>query len=110
MPLMHIDLKGLKPCKALRPDMIPTYLVKQLAHQLAPALTLIYQVSLDQGQLPEDWKTVNVIPVFKKAIRSHLSNYIDLYHLPAYATRSWSTSWIIYSNVLHHLQEQYFMR
>ena len=34
--------------------MIPTYLLKLLAHQLAPTLTLLYQASLDQGQLPED--------------------------------------------------------
>ena len=32
--------------------MIPTYLLKQLSYQLAPALTLLYQASLDQGQLP----------------------------------------------------------
>ena len=55
-------LSGLKLQKASGPDMIPTYLLKLLVHQLAPALTLLYQasLSLDEGQLPEDWKTDNV--------------------------------------------------
>ena len=73
MPPIHIHphgveqlLSGLKLHKASGPDMIPTYLLKLLAHQLAPALTVLYQASLDQGQLAEDWKTANVLPIFKK--------------------------------------------
>ena len=74
MPPIHIHphgveqlLSGLKLHKASGPDMIPTYLLKLLAHQLAPALTVLYQASLDQGQLAEDWKTANVLPIFKKS-------------------------------------------
>ena len=57
-------LLGLKSHKAPEPDMIPANLLNKLAHQLAPVLTLLFQVSLDQGQLPEDWKIANVIPVY----------------------------------------------
>ena len=52
--------------KASGPDMIPTYLLKLFAHQLAPALTVPYQASLDQEQLPEDWRTANVLPILRR--------------------------------------------
>ena len=42
MPPIHIRPHGVKQ------------LLKLLAYQLAPALTLLYQASLVQGQLPED--------------------------------------------------------
>ena len=84
-------LSGLKLHKASGPDMIPTYLLKLLAHQLAPVLALLNQASLDQGQLLEDWKTANVLPIFKKGNRSLQ------YHLPAYAARSWNTLSILTS-------------
>ena len=52
MPPIHIHphgveqlLSGLKLHNASGPDMIPTYLLKLLAHQLAYALTLLYQAS-----------------------------------------------------------------
>ena len=82
--------------------MIPTNLVKQLAQQLAPALTLLYQASLDQGQLLEDWKIANVIPVFKKGNRSHPSNYRPI-SLTSICCKI--LEHIVYSNVLHHLQK-----
>ena len=39
-------LSGLKLHKASGPDMIPTYLLKLLAHKLAPALTRLHISSL----------------------------------------------------------------
>ena len=80
-------LSELKPHSTSGPDMIPTYLLKQLTPQLAPALSLLYQVSLDQGQLPDDWKKANIIPVFKKGNRSYPSNYIDQFHSQVYVAR-----------------------
>ena len=46
-----------------------------MAHPLAPALTLIFQASLDQGKVPDDWKTAKVTPIFKKGDKSKPSNY-----------------------------------
>ena len=70
MPPIHIHphrveqlLSGLKLHKVSGPDMIPTYLLKLLAHQLASVLVLLYQASLVQGQLPEDEKPANVLPI-----------------------------------------------
>ena len=47
-------LSGLKPFKATGPAEIPAYLLKEIANQLAPSLTLIFKASLNQSKLPSD--------------------------------------------------------
>jgi hypothetical protein len=37
-----------------------------MAAPVTPALTFIFQASLNQSQTPEDWKLANVSPIFKK--------------------------------------------
>ena len=46
-----------------------------MASSVAPALTLIYQASHDQGQTPDDWKGAFITPLFKKGYESKASNY-----------------------------------
>jgi hypothetical protein len=38
-------------------------------------LTKIYQQSIKTGQIPEDWKNANIVPIFKKGDHSKPSNY-----------------------------------
>ena len=59
-------LHNLNPHKATGPDDIPTYLLKELSYEIAPILMKIFQSSLHQGVLPAEWKSANVIPIFKK--------------------------------------------
>ncbi len=42
---------------------------------MAPALNIIFRRSLDEGEVPEDWKTANVTPIFKKGTKSDPGNY-----------------------------------
>ena len=59
-------MQGLNPHKAEGPDQIPTRFLKEFATELSPAMTLIFQASLQQGEVPDDWKQANVAPIFKK--------------------------------------------
>ncbi|XP_072030567.1 uncharacterized protein [Amphiura filiformis] len=59
-------LSELNPSKAAGPDGIPSRILKTLAPQLAPVLTFIYNQSLQSGVLPQDWKSANITPIFKK--------------------------------------------
>ena len=61
--------------KVSGPDEIPTTLLKKLATVISPVLTRIFQASLHQCLIPMDWKSANVVPVFKKGERSIPSNY-----------------------------------
>ena len=71
---IHKLLKGLNPHKATGPDEISTKLLREMASPLSPALTLIFQASLNQGRTPQDWKSENVAPIFKKGDKSKPSN------------------------------------
>lgn len=68
-------LKDLKPHKASGPDSIPARLLKTAADELAPGLAHLFQISVDNGKIPLDWKTALVTPVFKKGNRSDPGNY-----------------------------------
>ena len=38
-------------------------------------LSVIFKTSLEQGQLPHEWKNANVVPIYKKGGRSFPLNY-----------------------------------
>ena len=68
-------MKNLKVDKATGPDGIPAYIFKTAADELAPALALLFQLSMDQDKIPQDWKQALVVPIFKKGDKPQPSNY-----------------------------------
>ena len=68
-------LKNLNPSKASGPDKIPCRLLVLTAHEIAPALTHLFSLSLKTGDIPEAWRHALVQPVFKKGDRSSAANY-----------------------------------
>ena len=65
-------LVSLNPSKASGPDEIPAQMLKNLAVELSPAITALFQQS---GTLPDAWKEAWVTPVFKKGNRNDPANY-----------------------------------
>ncbi|KAI8487032.1 hypothetical protein Bbelb_352920 [Branchiostoma belcheri] len=59
-------LAKLNPAKAAGPDGITPRELKELAKELSPIVTIIYQSSLRTGQVPQDWKEALVTPVLKR--------------------------------------------
>jgi hypothetical protein len=72
---MHKLLTQLKVSKASGPDGLPNRVLKELANQLAPVLTILFQQSIETNILPEDWRNANVTPIFKKGDRYKAVNY-----------------------------------
>lgn len=68
-------LQKLKTDKSPGPDGIHPLLLKECAPVLAEPLSLIYQQSYATGTLPMDWKTANVVPIYKKGSRCDKGNY-----------------------------------
>ena len=93
-------LHDLKINKASGPDNIPNIVLKTLANNIAPILTLIFQASLDSGRLPQDWLGANVTCAFKKGDRHSPSNYrpISLTSVPCKILEH-----IVYRHILDHL-------
>ena len=68
-------LSTLDSSKSCGPDNIPARILKYCCDEIAPVLTVIFTQSLNLGNLPEDWLTANVTPIFKKGDRANPSNY-----------------------------------
>ena len=94
-------LNTIDPFKAIGPDSLPPKLLKELSHELAPCLTLLFKVSIHQSTLPLDCKTAIVMPLFKKGSRSDPCNYhpISLTSVCCQVLEH-----IIYSNIMSHLE------
>ena len=49
--------------------------LKECSSEIAPILSLIYNESLAQGTVPDDWRQANVAPIFKKGEKNDAANY-----------------------------------
>ena len=58
------QLKNLKPQKAAGPDDIPLMLLKEAAYEIAPAIALLFQATLNHGNTPSTWRKALVVPIF----------------------------------------------
>ena len=76
-PVDHVltALQNLDGNSAMGPDNLHPQLLKNCATQLAYPLHVIFSRALKEGQLPDDWKTSTVFPIFKKGVRSDPLNY-----------------------------------
>ena len=61
--------------KSSGPDGWHPRFFKEAALELTKLLSVLFQKSLDAGELPAVWKVADVIPVFKKGDRKLPSNY-----------------------------------
>ena len=61
--------------KAPGPDGLNARVLKECSTQISPILALIYNKSLAQGNVPDDWRHANVSPVFKKGEKYDAANY-----------------------------------
>ena len=68
-------LHRLQPDKSPGPDDVHPMLLKKCADVLAEPLSIIFQQSYASGHLPADWKSANVVAIFKKGKRGDVSNY-----------------------------------
>jgi len=68
-------LQRLAPDKSPGPDGIHPLLLKECASMVAAPLSAIYTRSYATGELPAEWKTANVAPIFKKGSKTDRTNY-----------------------------------
>ena len=103
-------LENLNPHKATGPDDICPMFLKTLASSIASILMIVYKKSYNTGKLPDDWKSANVIPVFKKGNTSLAANYrpISLTCVSCKIMKHIITSNVMRHasthNILYHLQ------
>ena len=94
-------LQELSPNKASGPEISPKIL-KELHYEIAPILTLIFNLSLETGVVPIDWRTADVVPVYKNGSKSKASNYRPI-SLTCIASKL--LEHILVSNIMSHFDD-----
>ena len=69
------QLSKLNPGKAAGPDNLTSRILKELHSEVAPMLSDIFNSSLREGEVPDDWRNASVSPVYKKGAKTNAENY-----------------------------------
>ena len=96
-------LMNLNPKKANGPDLLPIRVLKEAASETAATLQVIYSVSLQQGHAPHDWRSANIVPVYKKDDRHCPVNYRPV-SLTSVSCKL--LEHIIYKHIMRHCETQ----
>jgi hypothetical protein len=80
IPTIDVDdiayrLRQLNPYKSVGSDGIHPYVLKHCSVAIAPYLEMIFNASISQGQVPNQWKSVYVKPIYKCGSKTEASNY-----------------------------------
>ena len=68
-------LRELNPNKAAGPDGIESRLMKECATEIAPTLHQIYRKSLDETEVPDQWKVAEIVPIHKGGSKAVMANF-----------------------------------
>ena len=68
-------LNNLNIHKVPGPDGLSARVLKECSSEIAPVLTYIFNESLTQGAVPDDWRQANVAPVFQKGEKYDQSSH-----------------------------------
>ena len=96
-------LKNQNIHKTTGPDSIPSFILKSAADQLVLILTDIFQTTIDTGEVPQDWRDANIVPLFKKDERYLASNYspVSLTSITCIILEH-----IVHSNIIDHFKQK----
>ena len=61
--------------KATGPDGLSARLLREAAPVISDPLSKLFNMSLNRGKLPRDWKCANITPVYKNGGKEYVSNY-----------------------------------
>ena len=95
-------LENVKKFSAPGPDGINPFIVNELSDELCTPLAMIFQKSLEEGYVPDDWKCANVTPIFKKGSKFEAGNYrpVSLTSIVCRAMES-----VIKDSIVEHLMD-----
>ena len=73
--IVQKQLGKLNTSKAAGPDNLHARVLNELSMPISKPLSIIFNKSLEEGRIPNDWKMANVKPLHKKGAKNQVSNY-----------------------------------
>jgi len=73
--MVKLKISKLKQDKAPGDDEIIPKFFKEVVDEIVEPLTEIYNKSISEGVVPQDWNIANITPIFKKRIKLDSGNY-----------------------------------
>ena len=68
-------IDGMRENAAPGPDGFPPILLKMLCEEITTPLTILFQKSIDDGKIPDDWREANITAIHKKGSKADPGNY-----------------------------------
>ena len=68
-------IKKLKVNSAPGPDLFTVYFLKNIVANIANPLCKLYNICLDEGFVPDEWKLAHIVPIYKKGDAQCPCNY-----------------------------------
>ncbi|KAI8500176.1 hypothetical protein Bbelb_217420 [Branchiostoma belcheri] len=73
--LVYKQLKSLRTDKSPGNDGMHPRVLRELAHVIVRPLTSIFQLSINNAELPDQWTEASITPIYKKGDKSDPANY-----------------------------------
>ena len=73
--MVAMKIRHMKDNKSPGVDGIPPKLLLEIVEQISIPLATVFNLALEEGVVPLEWKEANIIPLFKKGSRSKSENY-----------------------------------
>ncbi|KFV90887.1 hypothetical protein N327_12948, partial [Fulmarus glacialis] len=88
--------------KCMGPDGMHPRVLKELSEVITKHLSILYQLCWLTGEVPVDWRLVNVTPIYKKGQKEDFGNYrpVSLTSVPGKVMEQ-----IILSAITWHMQD-----
>ncbi len=72
---VEMGLNRLKRFKSPGPDKMVPFVLKRVKNSIIENLVKIFNYSIESRNVPTDWKSANVVPVYKKGDKTNAGNY-----------------------------------
>ena len=72
---LKATIQELKEDSAPGPDAIPNRFMKETVDEISLPLSILFSKSLKERKIPDEWRTANVTPIYKKGSKSEPGNY-----------------------------------